>query len=195
MGYKVVQFQNLITQPLNTHNFLCRIPGFGSWQQLVSSTTFPMEQLQVVTRYIQGERVQYPAIPQNGGTWNFTLPEGDNAVVFRDYLLKMYELWSQPNGMLNTPTWESVDVIQLDLKNTPVLGVSLQGSWLQGVNPVSLSNSSVTTPWDWQFTLVYQYIIPNDNLGGLKAALRNVAAGALKGVANALNNAWKQGLK
>jgi hypothetical protein len=173
MGYKIVHFTNLITQPLNTHNFVCKIPGFEVWAPLVSNSNFPTEQLQQVQRYVQGERIYYPAIPQNGGTWPFTLPEGDGAQVWRDYLLQQQRLWSQPNAELEHPYWDTVNVVQLDLKNVPVLGVALKGCWLQGVGgPVGLNNSATTTPWDWQFNMVYQWIEPMGEIGGLAAVLK-----------------------
>jgi hypothetical protein len=184
MGYKIAHFTNLITQPLNTHNFVCHIPGFETWAPLVSATNLPLEQLQIVSRYIQGERIQYPAIPQNGGTWNFTLPEGDGAQVFKDYLVNMQYLWSQPNAELEHPYWDTLEVIQLDLKNNPVLGVALRGAWLQGTNPVSLSNQATTTPWDWQFTMVYQWAEPMGGIGGLAAILRKGLQNMLRDVAS-----------
>jgi hypothetical protein len=181
MGYKIQHFTNLITQPLNTHNFMCRIPGFETWAPLVSATTFPVEMLQVVTRYIQGERIQYPAIPQNGGTWNFTLPEGDEAQVFKDYISMMSMLWSQPNAELQDPYWDTVEIVQMDLKNNPVLGIALRGCWIQGAGAVSLSNQAATTPWDWQFTMVYQWAEPMGSVGGLAGILRDVLQNGVKG--------------
>lgn len=71
MSIKISTFTNVISNPMNTHNFALDIPGFEDYAITVQSTTFPSEQLRTTVLYMDGEEVRYPTIPQNSGTWGF----------------------------------------------------------------------------------------------------------------------------
>ena len=83
MSIKGKAFQAQLGNPLNTHNFIVRMADpdniLSSIQMMVSATSFPSEKLQDYTLYFQGERVKFPSLPTNTGTWQCTMPEGEFA--------------------------------------------------------------------------------------------------------------------
>ena len=80
MSRKVQQFANIITTPLNVHNFIVTIPGFVE-ATVVESTTFPSDTLREMKLWFQGEEVRYPTIAENSGKWAIKIPENDRGLI------------------------------------------------------------------------------------------------------------------
>lgn len=156
MSVKVQTFANIITNPLNVHNFYVVIPD-ADLAEIVRSTSFPGEQLREVTLYSHGESVVYPTLPENSGTWSFSIPESDDGKVRRQFEALKSRLYNQKTGALNVDTWYDVQVMARDLNDNPVFGVILHGCWIRGRGDVSLDASNPTNNWNWDYQFRYQW--------------------------------------
>lgn len=157
MSRKVNKFASIITNPLNIHNFVVDIPGF-EYSILVSSTSFPSEKLRTVTKYYQGEKIDYPTIPELGGSWEFTIPENDNGIIKKKLDSFKSKMWDQKSGIFVPNLWKNVTVTSRQLDDTEVFSVILHGAYLLGRNSVNLKNSDPTASWDWDYQFRYQWI-------------------------------------
>lgn len=144
---------------MNTHNFVVRIPGIGlDVDMLVESTTYPSEQLQVVTLYTQGERIDYPTIPTNDHAWAITVPESDSGIVRRTLEGLKSEMYNQKTGLFTPSLWKNVHVFARDLQDQPRWHGILHGTWLEGHQNVNLNATQPTSPWKWDYRFHYQWI-------------------------------------
>lgn len=157
MSTKVQTFANIITQPLNTHNFHVSIPEIN-YDVLVESTTFPSRKLQSVTLWFQGEPIKYPTLPGETQEWTVTLPESENGVVRKDFESLLAKTYDQKSGLLHTKKWKNIVVTARDLEDNVVFSSILHGAWIAGRSDVNLSSQAVTEPWKWQYSFIYQWI-------------------------------------
>lgn len=158
MSLKVSTFANIITNPLNIHNFIVNIPGVTNGSIVVSSTSFPSEKLQKVILHYQGEEVRYPTIPKNSGEWKVKVPESDSGLIKRELDSLKTDSYSQKTGIFTPKLWKDVEVISRDLENNVVFSVVLHGVWLVGRDDVSLDNSDATKNWEWEYEFCYQWL-------------------------------------
>lgn len=158
MSIKVNTFAQVITNPLNKHNFVVDIPGLDIPSMVVSSTTFPSEQLQEVTLHYQGESIVYPTIPKQDHSWKITVPENDDGSIKKALDSLKSNVYYQNTGILIPRLWKNVKVHARDLAENIVFSVVLHGVWLKGRSAVDLSNSDATQNWEWNYEFVYQYI-------------------------------------
>jgi hypothetical protein len=185
MSLKTSTFRRIIGRPLNTHNFVVRIPALADVQILVSSTTFPTETLGEKKLYYQGEPINFPTYPLRGGEWTCSLNESEYAKVYMSASLEFNMNFLQALGTLTTlAAKDRFDIIvgirPLSNSNsilgaisdlglgTGVFSVTLQGCFLKGMSPVNLSSSAATTNWVWNLTfsydsIVYEHAVPNFN--------------------------------
>lgn len=168
MSVKVAQFANIITQPLNIHNFIVDIPGVDV-SILVSSTNFPSERLREITLWFQGEKVIYPSLPENDNHWKVKLPESDNGVVRRTLDSLKAKRYNQKTGIMTPDTWKTVTVSARDLEGNLVFQVLLHGAWLKGRDNVDLDNSDPSKNWNWDYEFVFQWIedVDQNNAGSV----------------------------
>lgn len=157
MSRKVQQFANIITTPLNVHNFIVTIPGFVE-AIVVESTTFPSDTLREMKLWFQGEEVRYPTIAENSGKWAIKIPENDRGLIRSKLQAFRNSIYDQKTGIIIPALWKDITVHARDLNNQLVFGVILHGAWIRGRNEVQLANSdpSQNWKWDWQFT--FQWI-------------------------------------
>jgi len=160
MSRKIQNFINIITTPLNIHNFEVSIPGFD-YPFIVQSTTFPTETMRTVVLYTFGEEVRYPTIPQNSGNWRIQVPDNDNGDIREALDAFKNRRWDQLSGIMDGSSidWDDIVVKARDLNNQVVFQSTLVGAWLQGREEVQLNNSDPTQAWKWDYTFRYQYII------------------------------------
>lgn len=158
MSRKLNTFAAVITQPLNTHNFVVTIPGANTSEIVVSSTSFPSEKLRMVKLYYQGEEIRYPTIPENSGTWDITIPESDGGVIRRELENLKGSMYDQMSGIMDSSKWKNITVTARDLNDQPVFQCVLHGAWISGRDDVSLDNSDPTQAWKWKYTFHFQYI-------------------------------------
>lgn len=160
MSNKVSTFTQIITNPLNTHNFRVTIPSL-QYDILVHSTSFPAERLGMVTLYTFGEPVRYPTIPGssgNPGAWQVQMYENENGMVYQDFVTLKGKTYNQKTGLLVPQIWDTVEVHARDLADNIVFSSRMHGVWYQGRNEVTLDNSNPATNWDWNGQFVYQWI-------------------------------------
>lgn len=157
MSRKVQRFTQIITNPLNIHNFRVTIPMID-FDILVSSTTFPSERLRTVQLFTFGEAVRYPTIPENSGAWQVRMPEDDSGKVHRDFLALKAQMYNQQTGLLVPQLWDDVLVHARDLADNIVFSTVLHGVWFQGRNDVTIDNSNPATNWNWDYQFVFQWI-------------------------------------
>lgn len=157
MSVKVNTFTELIANPQNTHNFRVSIPDIN-YSVLVESTTFPSQKLREVKLYFQGEAIKYPTLPEETTTWQVTLPEGEDAKVYKDFRDLASSLYDQKSGIVHVKRWKDVIVSAMDMAGNPVMSVVLHGAWLGGRDAVTLDSSAVETPWKWVYEFHYQWI-------------------------------------
>jgi len=159
MSRKAEQFASIITNPLNTHNFMCSIPGVDdSISMIIESTTFPTEKFRVITLWFQGEPIHYPGLPENDHTWKFSIPESDNGSIAKIFQDIKNEFWDQKTGILTPGSFKDVEVRARDLNGDIVFHVILHGAWLRGRDAVPLTNRDPQQNWKWDYEWVYTWI-------------------------------------
>lgn len=158
MSLKISTFANIITNPLNVHNYIVDIPGVPNGSIVVSSTSFPSEKLQKVILHYQGEEVRYPTIPKNDGVWRVKVPETDSGAIKKELDSLKASMWDQKSGIMLPKKWESVSVTSRDLEGNAVFKVILHGVWLVGREAVDLNNADPTKNWEWDYEFCYQWI-------------------------------------
>lgn len=161
MSNKVQTFASIITQPLNIHNFLVKIPEVDV-SVVVESTTFPTEKLRIIELWAHGEKVRYPGIPENDGIWKIKIPESDTGVVREQLDALKSKIYDQKTGRITiasaTSVWKDVEVIARDLADNIVFSVTLHGVWLRGRDALNLSSTDPSASWKWDYEFVYQWI-------------------------------------
>lgn len=160
MSIKISTFTNVISNPMNTHNFALDIPGFEDYAITVQSTTFPSEQFRTTVLYMDGEEVRYPTIPQNSGTWGFNVPETDDGSIGAALNAIKAQMWNQKSGAF-TPDislWRDITVTCRDLNSVESFCVVLHGAWLQGHNDIQLNKQSVETNFRYDWVVRYQWL-------------------------------------
>ena len=162
MSIKVSTFAQVITNPLNKHNFVVDIPGAETTSIVVQSTTFPSEQLQEVVLHYQGEEIVYPTIPKQDHSWKISVPENDSGSIKKELDSLKNIMYEQNTGIFTPGLWKTVKVHARDLAGNIVFSVNLHGVWLKGRSSVDLSNSDATQNWEWDYEFVYQYITDNN---------------------------------
>lgn len=163
MSIKARKFESMLGNPLNTHNFIVIIPKLTSIQMMISATTFPSETLQVYTMFFQGERVKFPSLPTNAGTWSAAMPEGEFAKMFTALENHMATQYNQQTGIMSH--WAIRDKFDIEVYarglrgdvdgSDRVFGVRLRGAFMTGKSDVSLNFNAVTTPWEWNVQFSY----------------------------------------
>lgn len=174
MSRKIATFAQFITQPLNKHNFQVVIPGVPE-AIIVESTTFPTDKLREVVMWFQGEQVRYPGLPENGGAWKVTIPEGDNGQIRARFMALRNRLFNQATGtILPDIIWDTIQVHARDLSDNIVFSVNMHGCWLKGAEPQGLNASQPAESWKWDYEFVYQWIedSPIAGLPGSESPLR-----------------------
>lgn len=166
MSIKSAKFASLLGNPLNTHNFVVVIPSLDSIQMLVSSTSFPSEQLQEYIMYFQGERVKFPSIPTNSGEWSCTMPEGEMAKIKTAIKDLMDANYNQSTGQMTH--WSLTDRFDIEVwarglrgdveGSDKVFGVILHGCYLKGRQDVGLDFSQPTSSWNWTLNFSYDWL-------------------------------------
>lgn len=157
MSVKVATFANIITNPLNLHNFLVTIPGVDL-AIVVSSTNFPSEKLREIVLWYQGEKIIYPGLPESENKWKVKLPENDDGKVRRAFDSLKSTRYNQKTGIMVPKLWKTVTVTARDLEGNEVFKVNLHGTWLKGRNPVDLANNDPSKSWEWEYEFVFQWI-------------------------------------
>ena len=172
MSRKINTFASFITQPLNVYNFQIRITSptdkvDESVLMVVESTKFPSEKLREMVLNYQGEKISYPAKPENGGTWTITVPEGDKAQVRKELDRLKNKQYDQKSGVMSPTTWYDVEVFHRDLQDNIVFSIVLHGCWLMGRNEIDLKTEDATSSVKWSYDFKYQWIEDkvNDNEG------------------------------
>ena len=170
MSIKGKTFQANLGNPLNTHNFIVRIadPGndLSKIQMLVTATSYPVESMQEYTMFFQGERVKFPSIPTNSGSWKCSAPEGEFAKVQTALKTHAKKNYDQVTGRMTY--WAPEDKFDIEILakglrgdvngSDTVFGVKLIGCFLVGKEEVSLSSEAATTPWVWGLNFSYDSI-------------------------------------
>lgn len=163
MSLKVNTFANIITNPLNIHNFIVDIPGVTNGSIVVASASFPSEKLQKVILHYQGEEVRYPTIPKNSGEWKVKVPETDSGLIKSELDALKSNKYSQKTGIFTPTLWEDVEVTSRDLEGNTVFSVVMHGTWLVGREQVELNNADPTKNWEWDYEFCYQWL--EDKMG------------------------------
>ncbi len=157
MSLKANRFTQIIQQPLNVYNFVVDIPDVAEGL-LVSSTTFPSEKLQTFSLYFQGEEIQYPCSPKNGGSWKIRVPESDSGAVKKVFDTFKRSMWNQKTGWLTPKKWKDITVTARDQSDNLVFSVVLHGAYCIGREGQDLDNSKNTTTWQWEYEFHYTWI-------------------------------------
>lgn len=158
MSQKIRAFTDIITVPLNVHNFEVEIPGF-SYPVVVQSSVFPSEKMRMVVLHTYGEEVRYPTIPQNNGEWPVRVPDDENGTIRDELDAYKTEMYDQKSGQLTPTDWiDHIVVKARALDNTVVFSTSLMQCWLIGREDVQLDNSDPTKPWMWDYKFKYNWI-------------------------------------
>lgn len=157
MSTKVTRFTQVITNPLNVHNFEVKIPGFD-YEIVVQSTRFPSEKLRTVVLYTYGEEVRYPTLPQNSGEWPIAVPDNDDGLIRESLDSFKADMYDQKSGTLSPQEWIDITVRARDLENNEVFKTTLKGAWLIGREDVQLSNNDPSKAWNWDYLFKYQWI-------------------------------------
>lgn len=170
MSIKGKTFQSYLGNPLNLHNFIVEIAdpakNLSAIQIMCSAATFPSERLQDFTMYFQGERVKFPSIPTNTGTWTASFPEGELAKLAIAFKSNMDLNYNQQTGKMTH--WAIRDKFDIIVKARGLRGdvagsdvvfqTKLIGCYMSGKEDVSLSNENATANWVWQVQFSFDSI-------------------------------------
>lgn len=164
MSLKAATFATTITNPMNTYNFQIVIPGVADNITLcVQSTSFPARgKTRNVDLYVQGEKVSYPTLPENGGTWSFKIPDSDSGITRQTFKALLDEQYNEVTGEFFPHKWKNIDVFALDQPGNSVHHVILHGAWIQGQDNINLDASNPGTAWQDTYTFYYNYV---ENVG------------------------------
>lgn len=163
MSLKQQTFAGIITQPLNLHNFMIKIPGFD-YAMIIQSTSLPAETQREQVLSWQGEEIHYPTLPQTAGVWNFTVPENDDGKVQAAFLALRKKQHNQLTGRVGNPLWFPVQIYARDLHDNNVLQCTLQGCWWRTRAEVQLNTTDPQQNWNWQYQIQYHWI--DDKVSG-----------------------------
>lgn len=160
MSLKANKFATTITNPMNIYNFQINIPGVTEEIALcVQSTSFPSRgKTRNVDLYVQGEKVTYPTLPENGGTWSFKIPDSDSGIVRQTLKALFDEQYNEKEGTFHPHIWKDIDVFALDQPGNTCHHVILHGAWIQSLDNVNLDASNPGTAWQDNYTFVYNYV-------------------------------------
>lgn len=168
MSIKVNVFRGMLGNPLNTHNFLVKIPRLQDVEVMVTATTFPTEQLKQYVMQFQGEDVRFPSLPNIGGTWSCTIPEGEYAKVYSALTREHALNYQQDTGAMTNwavDDFFDIEVIPrglragLTLKDSDVpFKCILRGCYISGFAEVQLSAAAATQPWNWSLNFAYTWL-------------------------------------
>lgn len=163
MSRRINTFASVITQPLNVYNFEIRIESLTDKVNsdillTVQSTQFPSETMREMTLNYQGETIVYPAKPQLGGDWSFSIPEGDGGQVRNELDRLKNTMYDQKTGMMIPKQWYDVTLIQKDLSDNIVFKTILHGCWMKGRNATDLKTDDVSASWNLQYTFHYTWL-------------------------------------
>ena len=161
MAHPIQTFAGIMTNPLNVYNFEVKIPGLDTPELtlLIESTTFPTQgKFREISLWYMGQQVRYPGLPENGGTWQFKIPESDNGVVATQFKKLFDAMYDQKSGIMKPIIWKNIDIFQKDTAGNIVYHSILHGCWIAQKNPVNLSASTPGDAWKQDFVFVYQWI-------------------------------------
>lgn len=160
-SHPVQTFAGIVTNPMLVHKFEIAIPSItNNIPLIVESTQFPTQgKYREVDLWQQGFQIRYPALPENGGTWQFTIPESANGVVSRTFHELLTSFYDQVSGVMLPSTWQNISVFAKDPSGENVVFHSiLHGAWLAQKQPVALNAATPGTPWKNVYVWVYQWI-------------------------------------
>lgn len=158
MSLKINAFIKKLGNPLTRHNFVVRSPLLGGMEMLVSSTTFPSEQMRDVILYYLGERIKWPTIPENSGVWNANIPEGEDGQVFVALGQQKGILWNQKLGILQPGIKSQIEVVARTVNDAEVFKVVLHGCYIKGPSDIDLDYMDPTQAWRWNWTFSFDWI-------------------------------------
>jgi hypothetical protein len=163
MSRKINRFAGIITQPLNIYNFQIVIKNRTDEVDsdillTVQSTEMPSEQMREMILYHQGEAITYPAKPQLGGDWTFTIPEGDKGQIRNELDRLKDAVYDQKTGKVTPRVWYDIEVFQKDLSDNIVFSSVLHGAWLKGRGKTDLKTEDVQNSWQLTYTFHYTWL-------------------------------------
>lgn len=179
MSHKVQTFTSIITTPANTHNFTISfeqagplmpqslLQEFNGLSLIVQSTSMPSDQMRSTMLYVDGEEIRYPAVPQNGGTWGFNIPEGESGMVGSLLGRIRRHLWDEKTGAMSASAlqWFNVKVTSNDLNSHAAFSTLLHGCWIVGRQDVNMAQNAPETNWKWDYQVRYQWLEPLNHRG------------------------------
>lgn len=160
MSRKIDVFRQAIGNPLAIHNFTVTIPDFDGFETplTVQSTTFPAESLQEILLFYLGERVKWPTIATNSGTWSVSIPENEDGMAFHSVMQAKGYWWNYVNGKMLAGKTTNIDVTLRTVNDEEVFKVRLHNCWCKGRSDANLSSNSPTTPLQFNVTFSYDWI-------------------------------------
>lgn len=165
MSNKQAKFQEVLGNPLNTHNFVIRMPKLlGDLTILVSSTTFPTEKMRAYVLHYMGETIMYPAQPETSGQWSCKVPESESALIFKKTVSLKKLLWNQKTGIPVPAAKTEIEVVARDMADKELFSCILHGCWIIGRDPVGLNNANATSNWEWDIAFNYDWIEDSEKI-------------------------------
>lgn len=157
MSIKAATFASIITNPMPSHMFEVSIPEIN-FTAVVESTEFPAQgAVREIPLYFQGEKINYPGLPENGGTWAFKIPDSDTGVIKKEFDGLAAKFYNQKTGVATPQTWKDIKISVKNLKDELVFDCTLHGAWLKQRGNVSLAQNAADTPIKWDYTFVYNW--------------------------------------
>lgn len=162
MSIKAQTFARIITNPMNLHKFRIDVPDID-YTVIIESSTFPAQgAYREIDLWIQGEKVAYPGLPENGGQWGFKIPEADSGIIKKEFDKKFAAFYNQKTGLFTPHKWDDIVVTCLDLSDKDVFSVVLHGAWILKRGDLSLDASRAEAAAKWDYTFVYNWLEDNE---------------------------------
>lgn len=159
MSQKIDKFRAALGNPIAIHNFVVRCADLlGDIDILVQSTTLPAEQLQEIILFYLGERVKWPTIATNSGTWSATFPENEYGIVNKQLLKDKGLWWEQKSGVMLPGNTANIEVVMRTVNDEEVFKVILHNAFIRGRNDNVLNSSQPTTSLQEELIFSYDWI-------------------------------------
>jgi len=160
MSLKCNTMCNIITNPMPSWNFTVSIPGMeADFTEIVESTEFPSQgPHRPIELWYKGEKITYMGLPENGGEWKFSIPEGDGGQVAQQFKKLFDRQYDQKTGKFTPGGWRDVQVSMNNGEGTPVMTVVLHATWLKSRSNVNLDATKPDGYAKWDYAFCYNWV-------------------------------------
>lgn len=167
MSKKINAFRTVLGNPLTTHNYkvTCTLLG-ADISMMVAAAPVPTEKMRIITLFYMGERIQYPTVPANSGSWSCQVVDNEKGVVFKKALASKGVMWDQKTGnMIGLSGGLGVDIKLeiLGLNEVAAFQTVMKNCFILGLDDNAVNAQDPTNPFKWNIQFAYDWLEDGDS--------------------------------